>query len=154
MSDAVAEQLNPAHLGTEVLAGHRAMWEGGVKPVSPEILVTTAEEVGPEPKRKRCDDPASRYDAASLLQTGYRIDDLPDPIRPQNAEICEPGVLDRRLRLTGAQGAIYRVAHQDLEVVDEPKRSHAEGGVPLVEPHGRGMIPSARNAKTVVARLG
>jgi len=118
MGDAVAKTLDAAQAATEILAGQCFVWERGSEAMSPQLLVTTTEQPGPEGKGDSGDDAAPR-DELAPLQTLDRDDHLLDSVGLEDLEVQQPGVLDRCLRLALAEHAVDRVAQEHLEAVDQ-----------------------------------
>lgn len=86
MGDAVAKTLDAAHAGAEILAGQCFVWESGPEAMPPQLLVTTAEQPGPEGEGDSGNDAPPRDELASLKALDGD-DHLLDPVRLEDLEV-------------------------------------------------------------------
>ena len=102
------------------------------KPVTPQLLVALTEQTGPEPERDTRNN-ATAGDVLALLKTLNGDDHLLDTVWLQDAEVHEPRVANRSLRLAPTQLGVNGVANQHLESMDSREASCSETYVPLVK---------------------
>ena len=139
--DAVAEALEQAHALGQISANDRAMREGVAKVLSPQLLVSLAEQACPEAERDAGDDAAScdRFPSVKALDGD---DDLFDTVGLKDAEVHQPGLAERVLRLAITEHGINRVPGEHLEVMDHAETRGGQLGVPVVERERALVIPA------------
>jgi hypothetical protein len=134
MRDPIAQLVDAAHAGRDLLTGGRTMGKRAMQSRAPEAVIATTEECGPESERQ-ARNRARPDDLLVLANPLDSADDLLDRPWSQHLEVQQPGPAERRLRLPSTETAVDSVAHDHLDPMNHRERCSAQFQMPLVEHH-------------------